>query len=179
MRSKILPVVLLLLFLAACGSQGPAVQKPAAGSARSTSTSLSSSVCTSRTWTAPAISHEDGANTPGSTAELVSPHMDMGPHMKMTGFRAPTRADYNRAMVIMQVAGLCLAKYKDYHLALRDGYQIFTPDVPQDIYHFASVQNFFSAQTRFDPRHPSALLYKRSEERRVGKECRSRWSPYH
>ena len=24
-----------------------------------------------------------------------------------------------------------------------------------------------------------ALLMKRSEERRVGKECRSRWSPYH
>ena len=23
------------------------------------------------------------------------------------------------------------------------------------------------------------LLEKRSEERRVGKECRSRWSPYH
>src|SRR3989441_12279665 len=25
----------------------------------------------------------------------------------------------------------------------------------------------------------SKLLKKRSEERRVGKECRSRWSPYH
>ena len=24
-----------------------------------------------------------------------------------------------------------------------------------------------------------AALYGRSEERRVGKECRSRWSPYH
>src|ERR1044072_811813 len=24
-----------------------------------------------------------------------------------------------------------------------------------------------------------ATLHKRSEERRVGKECRSRWSPYH
>ena len=24
-----------------------------------------------------------------------------------------------------------------------------------------------------------ALVEKRSEERRVGKECRSRWSPYH
>ena len=24
-----------------------------------------------------------------------------------------------------------------------------------------------------------AFLYERSEERRVGKECRSRWSPYH
>ena len=27
---------------------------------------------------------------------------------------------------------------------------------------------------------PEAVdLFKRSEERRVGKECRSRWSPYH
>src|SRR5260221_11174181 len=25
----------------------------------------------------------------------------------------------------------------------------------------------------------AALVYERSEERRVGKECRSRWSPYH
>ena len=24
-----------------------------------------------------------------------------------------------------------------------------------------------------------SLIYQRSEERRVGKECRSRWSPYH
>src|SRR2546422_10384957 len=26
---------------------------------------------------------------------------------------------------------------------------------------------------------PAAILTERSEERRVGKECRSRWSPYH
>ena len=25
----------------------------------------------------------------------------------------------------------------------------------------------------------SCLSFERSEERRVGKECRSRWSPYH
>ena len=25
----------------------------------------------------------------------------------------------------------------------------------------------------------SAVIHHRSEERRVGKECRSRWSPYH
>ena len=30
----------------------------------------------------------------------------------------------------------------------------------------------------FEKRHPSEKYY-RSEERRVGKECRSRWSPYH
>ena len=27
--------------------------------------------------------------------------------------------------------------------------------------------------------HPESILTPRSEERRVGKECRSRWSPYH
>ena len=26
---------------------------------------------------------------------------------------------------------------------------------------------------------PTGLVVDRSEERRVGKECRSRWSPYH
>ena len=31
----------------------------------------------------------------------------------------------------------------------------------------------------FDHGHVEASNVKRSEERRVGKECRSRWSPYH
>src|SRR3712207_9533484 len=30
-----------------------------------------------------------------------------------------------------------------------------------------------------DPKNPRYILTVRSEERRVGKECRSRWSPYH
>src|SRR2546426_12797367 len=30
-----------------------------------------------------------------------------------------------------------------------------------------------------DSPSPTTLLVLRSEERRVGKECRSRWSPYH
>ena len=30
-----------------------------------------------------------------------------------------------------------------------------------------------------DPEHPVSKNKMRSEERRVGKECRSRWSPYH
>ena len=30
-----------------------------------------------------------------------------------------------------------------------------------------------------DPEASKESSFKRSEERRVGKECRSRWSPYH
>ena len=33
--------------------------------------------------------------------------------------------------------------------------------------------------TRNDRHHLPYMVKKRSEERRVGKECRSRWSPYH
>ena len=30
-----------------------------------------------------------------------------------------------------------------------------------------------------NPEDADLILFNRSEERRVGKECRSRWSPYH
>ena len=30
-----------------------------------------------------------------------------------------------------------------------------------------------------DPKNCAVFMANRSEERRVGKECRSRWSPYH
>ena len=32
---------------------------------------------------------------------------------------------------------------------------------------------------REDGYHEVRMIMQRSEERRVGKECRSRWSPYH
>ena len=32
---------------------------------------------------------------------------------------------------------------------------------------------------RFDEQSGTTEILERSEERRVGKECRSRWSPYH
>src|ERR1041384_5879790 len=38
-------------------------------------------------------------------------------------------------------------------------------------FHIAQQAGFFEARLH--------LAYHRSEERRVGKECRSRWSPYH
>ena len=49
----------------------------------------------------------------------------------------------------------------------KDEYGIFA-----DAHDTARVDSLFVAQV-FEKRHD------RSEERRVGKECRSRWSPYH
>ena len=41
------------------------------------------------------------------------------------------------------------------------------------------VRNFDWDSTSLDGRVTTTLVALRSEERRVGKECRSRWSPYH
>ena len=38
---------------------------------------------------------------------------------------------------------------------------------------------FNNALEYFQKQEPKLYLTCRSEERRVGKECRSRWSPYH
>ena len=37
----------------------------------------------------------------------------------------------------------------------------------------------FTEIGRIIGKNPSTISKERSEERRVGKECRSRWSPYH
>jgi hypothetical protein len=71
-------------------------------------------------------------------------------------------ADIVRIKAIVQNAHVCFDRYKDYHLALQDGYQIFAPEVVQDVYHFASIENFQNAQNTFDLTHPSALLYKKA-----------------
>src|SRR5687768_6330539 len=42
-----------------------------------------------------------------------------------------------------------------------------------------TIADFPGVRMRSAPNHYQGLLTRRSEERRVGKECRSRWSPYH
>ena len=40
-----------------------------------------------------------------------------------------------------------------------------------------TIQGYFQVATAFTAEN--GIIQNRSEERRVGKECRSRWSPYH
>ena len=149
MRTKLLPMLLLVIFaLAACGSNQSQNQTSSQVVAKAAPCQSSISLGSS--------------STSNAASQLVAPrHMDMGPHMKMTSYRPVAQADMSRIEAIVQNAHVCFDKYKDYHLALQDGYQIFAPNVPQDIYHFASVRNFSVAQTTFDLAHPSALLYQK------------------
>ena len=41
------------------------------------------------------------------------------------------------------------------------------------------INHGYTHPTDIDPQANWAFFFVRSEERRVGKECRSRWSPYH
>lgn len=90
-------------------------------------------------------------------------HMDMAmnAHMFMTMLRPANAEDEARAEKIVEELRPAIEKYKDYRVALEDGYRIFMPNVPQEHYHFTSWRNAVRAQFRFDPTRPTSLLYKK------------------
>ncbi|MGA8341582.1 MAG: hypothetical protein ABR881_02115 [Candidatus Sulfotelmatobacter sp.] len=88
-------------------------------------------------------------------------HMDMGPHMKMTALRQPKPGDAARAQQVAEEARKASEKYTDYHAALADGYKIFHPEVPQTMYHFTNYGYALEARFRFNPEHPTSLLYEK------------------
>jgi len=88
-------------------------------------------------------------------------HMAMGPHMKMTALRAPQPGDEEKAAQVVEAARGVMDKYKDYHAALNDGFKIFLPNLPQKQYHFTNYRYAFEAAFRFNPQHPTSLLYEK------------------
>ena len=59
-----------------------------------------------------------------------------------------------------------------------DGMHVGHMEVINTVKSVAKKKDIPTAVITFDP-HPKTVINNRSEERRVGKECRSRWSPYH
>jgi hypothetical protein len=88
-------------------------------------------------------------------------HMDMGPHMKMTALRQPKSGDAARAKLVVESARKASEKYTDYHAALADGYKIFHPEIPQKMYHFTNYGYAMENAFRFNPEHPTSLLYEK------------------
>jgi hypothetical protein len=101
--------------------------------------------------------HADGA------IETMIPHQQhTGPHMRWTTLRPANANDAQRADQIVHTLRQALAKYKDYHVAMDDGYAPRHPDRKQPHYHFANKQHRFMARLHFDPAEPTALLYTKT-----------------
>jgi len=88
-------------------------------------------------------------------------HMDMGPHMKMTALRSAKPGDAARAKEVAESARKASEKYTDYHAALADGYKVFHPELRQKMYHFTNYGYAMEAAFRFNPEHPTSLLYEK------------------
>jgi hypothetical protein len=88
-------------------------------------------------------------------------HMDMGAHMKMTALRDLKPGDQEKADEVVDAARKVAAKYGDYKVALADGFKIFLPNLPQKQYHFTNYRYAFEAAMRFNPDHPTSLLYEK------------------
>ena len=111
------------------------------------------------------MSSQDSKDDPDASMHAMHSmeghHLDMGPHMKMTALRTPQPGDAEKAQKVVDVARGVMEKYKDYHLALSDDFKIFHPELPQKIYHFTNYRYAFEAAFKFNPEHPTSLLYEK------------------
>jgi hypothetical protein len=98
----------------------------------------------------------------GAMVQMQHMHHGGTPHMQMTAPRPQTAEDRKRADEIVEQLRAGIEKYKDYRVALNDGFKIFLPNVPQPEYHFTNYANGFLEAFTFDPARPTSLLYKKT-----------------
>jgi hypothetical protein len=94
--------------------------------------------------------------------QSMSHHQHAGPHMHMTDLRATVQGDQARADELVKTLRGAIEKYKDYHVALAEGFQIFLPNFPQPEFHFTNYRYGFLAALAFDPSRPTSLLYRKT-----------------
>jgi hypothetical protein len=165
-------VVTMLLYSVAWGQTQKATpsQTPAGGQQAMPGTDMSGSAAEGHDMSnmkdmpmsAENAADREGDSDAGAHAmHSMEGHMDMGPHMKMTALRPTKPGDAARAQEVVDAARKTSEKYKDFHAALADGYKIFLPNVPQKMYHFTNYGYAMEAAFRFNPEHPTSLLYEK------------------
>ena len=98
----------------------------------------------------------------GAVHEMTPGHDAHSLHMYMTSPRPRTAEDVQRANEIVEKLRAGIEKYKDYHVALDEGFKIFMPNIPQPEYHFTNYKNGILESLTFDPSRPTSLLYKKT-----------------
>src|SRR5689334_12541180 len=82
-------------------------------------------------------------------------------HMKLTVERRAAPGDSARAAALVTRIRSTLGKYRDVRAAEADGFRQFLPGVKnQPVYHYTNRLYALEAQLRFDPDHPTSLLYQ-------------------
>src|SRR5438046_2160630 len=72
-----------------------------------------------------AVSHPQSASQDNAgDIPMEHKHMDMGPHMYITGMHPPKPGDQRQAGEVLQTARKVMDQYRDYKAALRDGFEI-------------------------------------------------------
>jgi len=106
----------------------------------------------------------DEKSSEGAAVEDMSgAHHDAhSQHMYMTSMRPQAPGDAAKANEIVTQLRAGIEKYKDYHVALDEGFKIFLANIPQPEYHFTSYKNGFMEAFTFDPARPTSLLYKKT-----------------
>jgi hypothetical protein len=105
------------------------------------------------------------ANEHAAVSDMTPGHdHGMSAHMFMTTMRKQTPDDTQRANEIVTQLRAGIEKYKDYHVALDDGYKVFLPNLPQPEYHFTKYMNGFLEAFTFDPGRPTSLLYRKTDD---------------
>ena len=106
---------------------------------------------------------DEHANEKAAVHDMTPGHRDAhGQHMTMTAMRERTPEDVQRANEIVAQLRAGIEKYRDYRVALNDGFKIFLPNIPQPEYHFTSYRNGFLEGFTFDPGRPTSLLYRKT-----------------
>jgi len=89
-------------------------------------------------------------------------HMHHTAHLRITARRPEQPGDRQRAAAIVEALRPAVAKYRDYHVALQHGYEIFLPDVQQPVYHFNNFMQAYAETFRFKPDQATSLLYRKT-----------------
>jgi hypothetical protein len=106
---------------------------------------------------------DERANETAAVSDMGAMHGSSA-HMRMTEMRPQTAADVERAKQVAAQLRAGIDKYRDYHVALNEGYKIFLLNLPQQEYHFTKYQNGFLEALRFDPSEPTSLLYRKTAD---------------
>jgi hypothetical protein len=152
-----------VLLAAIPGHRAPAPQSQ--GSQQSSGSQAQESQSTDH-GSMPGMDMDDAkANEARAVHDMTPGHMDAHSlHMHMTAMRPSNPEDTARAKEIAAQLRGGIEKYRDYNVALNEGYKIFLPNVPQPEYHFTNYMNGFLEAFSFDPSRPTSLLYKKTSD---------------